>query len=145
MDVRFKRLNDLAKIPTRGSKFSAGYDLYAATDKDIQIPPHATVKIRTGLAMDIPVGWFGGVFARSGIASNRGLRPANCVPVIDCDYRGEWLIPLHNDSNETKTVQAGERIAQLILLPYQDIDFVEVEELAKTDRGDGGFGHTGEK
>lgn len=145
MDVRFKRLNDLAKIPTRGSKFSAGYDLYAATDKDIQIPPHATVKIGTGLAMDIPVGWFGGVFARSGIASNRGLRPANCVPVIDCDYRGEWLIPLHNDSNETKTVQAGERIAQLILLPYQDIDFIEVEELAKTDRGDGGFGHTGEK
>ena len=145
MDVRFKRLNDLAKIPTRGSKFSAGYDLYAATDKDIQIPPHATEKIRTGLAMDIPVGWFGGVFARSGIASNRGLRPANCVPVIDCDYRGEWLIPLHNDSNETKTVQAGERIAQLILLPYQDIDFIEVNELAKTDRGDGGFGHTGEK
>lgn len=145
MDVRFKRLNDLAKIPTRGSKFSAGYDLYAAIDKDIQIPPHATEKIRTGLAMDIPVGWFGGVFARSGIASNRGLRPANCVPVIDCDYRGEWLIPLHNDSNETKTVQAGERIAQLILLPYQDIDFIEVNELAKTDRGDGGFGHTGEK
>lgn len=145
MDVRFKRLNDLAKIPTRGSKFSAGYDLYAATDKDVQIPPHATVKIGTGLAMDIPVGWFGGVFARSGIATNRGLRPANCVPVIDCDYRGEWLIPLHNDSNETKTVQAGERIAQLILLPYQDIDFIEVNELAKTDRGDGGFGHTGEK
>lgn len=145
MDVRFKRLNDLAKIPTRGSKFSAGYDLYAATDKDIQIPPHSTVKIGTGLAMELPVGWFGGVFARSGIATKRGLRPANCVPVIDCDYRGEWLIPLHNDSNETKTVQAGERIAQLILLPYQDIDFIEVNELAKTDRGDGGFGHTGEK
>lgn len=145
MDVRFKRLNDLAKIPTRGSKFSAGYDLYAATDKDIQIPPHATVKIGTGLAMDIPVGWFGGVFARSGIATNRGLRPANCVPVIDCDYRGEWLIPLHNDSNETKTVQAGERIAQLILLPCQNIDFIEVDELSKTDRSDGGFGHTGEK
>ncbi len=145
MDVRFKKLNDLAKIPTRGSKFSAGYDLYAATDKDVQIPSHSTVKIRTGLAMDIPVGWFGGVFARSGIASKRGLRPANCVPVIDCDYRGEWIIPLHNDSNETMTVQAGERICQLIVLPYQDIDFIEVDELAKTDRGDGGFGHTGEK
>ena len=145
MDVRFRKLNDLAKIPTRGSKFSAGYDLYAATDKDIQIPPHTTVKIGTGLAMDIPVGWFGGVFARSGIASKRGLRPANCVPVIDCDYRGEWIIPLHNDSNETMTVQAGERICQLIVLPYQDIDFIEVNELAKTDRGDGGFGHTGEK
>lgn len=145
MDVRFKKLNDLAKIPTRGSKFSAGYDLYAATNYDIQIPPHSTVKIGTGLAMDIPVGWFGGVFARSGIASKRGLRPANCVPVIDCDYRGEWIIPLHNDSNETMTVQAGERICQLIVLPYQDIDFIEVDELAKTDRGDGGFGSSGEK
>lgn len=145
MDVRFKRLNDLAKIPTRGSKFSAGYDLYAATEYDIQIPPHSTVKIGTGLVMDIPVGWFGGVFARSGIATDRGLRPANCVPVIDCDYRGEWLIPLHNDSNETMTVQAGERIAQLVILPYQDIDFKEVDELSKTDRGEGGFGSTGEK
>lgn len=145
MDVRFKRLNDLAKIPTRGSKFSAGYDLYAATDHDIQIPPHSTVMIGTGLAIELPVGWFGAIFARSGIATKRGLRPANCVPVIDCDYRGEWLIPLHNDSNETMTVQAGERIAQLILLPYQDIDFIEVEELSETDRGNGGFGHTGEK
>lgn len=145
MDVRFKRLNDLAKIPTRGSKFSAGYDLYAATDKDIQIPPHSTVKIGTGLAMDIPVGWFGGVFARSGIASKRGLRPANCVPVIDCDYRGEWIIPLHNDTTETKTVQAGERIAQLVILPCQDIDFKEVDELHDTERGIGGFGSTGEK
>lgn len=145
MDVRFKRLNDLAKIPTRGSKFSAGYDLYAATDKDIQIPPHSTVKIGTGLAMEIPTGWFGAVFPRSGIATKRGLRPANCVPVIDCDYRGEWFIPLHNDSNETMTVQAGERIAQLVILPYQDIDFKEVNELHETDRGEGGFGSTGEK
>ena len=145
MNVRFKRLNDLAKIPTRGSKFSAGYDLYAATDHDIQIPPHSTVKIRTGLAMEIPTGWFGAVFPRSGIATKRGLRPANCVPVIDCDYRGEWLIPIHNDSNETMTVQAGERIAQLVILPYQDIDFKEVDKLHETDRGEGGFGSTGEK
>jgi len=145
MDVRFKRLNDLAKIPTRGSKFSAGYDLYAATDHDIQIPPHSTVMIGTGLAMEIPTGWFGAVFPRSGIATKRGLRPANCVPVIDCDYRGEWLIPLHNDSNETMTVQAGERIAQLVILPYQDIDFKEVDELHNTDRGTGGFGSTGDK
>lgn len=145
MDVRFKRLNDLAKIPTRGSKFSAGYDLYAATDNDIQIPPHSTVMIGTGLAMDLPYGYFGAIFARSGIATKRGLRPANCVPVIDCDYRGEWIIPLHNDSNETMTVLAGERIAQLILLPYQDIDFKEVNELSNTDRGMGGFGSTGEK
>ena len=145
MDVRFKRLNDLAKIPTRGSKFSAGYDLYAATDYDIQIPPHSTIKIGTGLAMDIPVGWFGAIFARSGIATKRGLRPANCVGVVDADFRNEVLVALHNDSNEITTVQARERIAQLVILPYQDIDFKEVNELSDTDRGMGGFGSTGEK
>ncbi len=145
MDVRFKRLNNLAKIPTRGSKFSAGYDLYAATDEDIQIPPHSTIKIGTGLAMELPVGWFGAIFARSGIATKRGLRPANCVGVCDCDYLGEYIVALHNDSNETMTIQAGERIAQLIILPCQDIDFKEVNELRDTDRGMGGFGSTGEK
>ncbi len=145
MDVRIKKLNNLAKIPTRGSKFSAGYDLYAATDKDIQIPPHSTVKIGTGLAMELSVGWFGAIFARSGIATKRGLRPANCVGVCDCDYLGEYIVAIHNDSNETMTVQSGERIAQLILLPYQDIDFKEVNELNNTDRGLGGFGSTGEK
>lgn len=145
MDVRFKRLNDLAKIPTRGSKFSAGYDLYAATDKDIQIPPHSTVKIGTGLAMELPVGWFGAIFARSGIATKRGLRPANAVGICDADYRNEYIVALHNDTTETKTVQAGERIAQLVILPCQDIDFKEVDELHDTDRGMGGFGSTGEK
>ena len=145
MDVRFKRLNDLAKIPTRGSKFSAGYDLYAATDHDIQIPPHSTVMIGTGLAMELPVGWFGAIFARSGIATKRGLRPANCIGVCDCDYLGEYIVALHNDTTETKTVQAGERIAQLVILPCQDIDFKEVDELHDTDRGTGGFGSTGEK
>ena len=145
MDVRIKKLNNLAKIPIRGSKFSAGYDLYAATDKDIQIPPHSTVKIGTGLAMELPVGWFGAIFARSGIATKRGLRPANCVGVCDCDYLGEYIIAIHNDSNETMTVQSGERIAQLVLLPYQDIDFKEFDELNNTDRGMGGFGSTGEK
>ena len=145
MDVRFKRLNDLAKIPTRGSKFSAGYDLYAATDKDIQIPPHATVKIGTGLAMDLPSGYFGAIVARSGIATKRGLRPANCVGVADADYRNEYIVALHNDTTETKTVQAGERIAQLVILPCQDIDFKEVDELHDTERGIGGFGSTGEK
>lgn len=145
MDVRFKRLNDLAKIPTRGSKFSAGYDLYAATDKNIQIPPHSTVKIGTGLAMELPVGWFGAIFARSGIATKRGLRPANAVGICDADYRNEYIVALHNDTTETKTVQAGERIAQLVILPCQDIDFKEVNELHDTDRGMGGFGSTGEK
>ena len=145
MDVRFKRLNNLAKIPTRGSKFSAGYDLYAATDHDIQIPPHSTVMIGTGLAIELPVGWFGAIFARSGIATKRGLRPANCVGVADADYRNEYIVALHNDTTETKTVQAGERIAQLVILPCQDIDFKEVDELHDTDRGMGGFGSTGEK
>lgn len=145
MDVRFKRLNDLAKIPTRGSKFSAGYDLYAATDKDIQIPPHSTVMIGTGLAMELPVGWFGAIFARSGIATKRGLRPANCIGVCDCDYLGEYIVALHNDTTETKTVQAGERIAQLVILSYQDINFKEVDELHETERGVGGFGSSGEK
>ena len=102
MDVRFKKLNDLAKIPTRGSKFSAGYDLYAATDKDIQIPPHATVKIGTGLAMDLPSGYFGAIVARSGIATKRGLRPINCLGVCDFDYKGEYIVALHNDTTETK-------------------------------------------
>ena len=145
MEVRFKKLNDLAKIPTRGSKFSAGYDLYAATNKDIQIPPHSTVKIGTGLAMEIPTGWFGAIFARSGIATKRGLRPANAVGICDADYRNEYIVALHNDSNETMTVQAGERIVQLVILPYQDIDFKEVDKLHETDRGEGGFGSTGEK
>ena len=145
MNVRFKRLNDLAKIPTRGSKFSAGYDLYAATDEDIQIPPHSTVKIGTGLAVELPVGWFGAIFARSGIATKRGLRPANAVGICDADYRNEYIVALHNDTDELQTIQAGERIAQLIILPYQDIDFKEVDELRDTDRGMGGFGSTGEK
>ena len=144
MDVRIKRLNDLAKIPTRGSKFSAGYDLYAATSYDIQIPPHATVKIGTGLAMDLPSGYFGAIVARSGIATKRGLRPANCIGICDEDYRGEYIVALHNDSSETKVVQVGERIAQLILLPYQTIDFKEVAALHDAGRGSGGFGSTGE-
>lgn len=145
MDIYFKKLNDLAKIPTRGSKYSAGYDLYAAIKYGFYIKPHSTVKINTGLAMDIPVGYFGAVFARSGIATKRGLRPANCTSVIDCDYRGELLVPIHNDTDNEQYIEAGERIAQLIILPYQDLNFIEVDELQKTDRGEGGFGSSGKK
>lgn len=144
LNIKIKRLNDLSKIPTRGTKLSAGYDLYAATSYDIHIPPHSTVMVGTGLAMELPVGWFGAIFARSGIATKRGLRPANCVGVIDADYRNEIIVAVHNDSDETKTIQTGERIAQFILLPYQDIGFEEVERLNNTDRGMGGFGSTGE-
>lgn len=145
MDIYFKKLNDLAKVPTRGSKDSAGYDLYAAINEGVHIPPHSTVKIGTGLAMDIPHGYFGAIFARSGIATKRGLRPANCIGICDEDYRGEYIVPIHNDTPYEKYIDKGERIAQLIILPYQVLVFKEVDELSKTDRGDGGFASTGEK
>ena len=143
--VKIKRLNKLAKIPTRGSAESAGYDLYAATDKDIQIPPHSNVKIGTGIAMSIPNGFFGGIFARSGIATKRNMRPSNCVGIVDSDYTGEVIVSVHNDSTETKTIQRGERIAQLVIVPYLSVIFNEVDELDETERGNGGFGSTGEK
>lgn len=145
MNVKIKRLNKLAKIPTRGTAESAGYDLYAATDKDIQIPPHSNVKIGTGIAMSIPNGFFGGIFARSGVATKRNMRPSNCVGIVDSDYTGEIIVSIHNDSTETKTIQRGERIAQLVIVPYLSVIFDEVNELDETDRGDGGFGSTGEK
>ena len=104
--VKIKRLNKLAKIPTRGTAESAGYDLYAATDKDIQISPHSNVKIGTGIAMSIPNGFFGGIFARSGVATKRNMRPSNCVGIIDSDYTGEVIVSIHNDSTETKTILA---------------------------------------
>ena len=142
MDIML--LNDLAKLPVRGSEQAAGWDLHAATEGNIIIPPHCTVKIGTGLAMAIPNGFFGGIFPRSGIASKRGLRPANCVGVIDSDYRGEIIVALHNDSNQCEIIENGERIAQLIILPYEKIDsFNIVEKLDATERGAGGFGSTG--
>ena len=143
--VKIKRLNKLAKIPTRETAESAGYDLYAATDKDIQISPHSNVKIGTGIAMSIPNGFFGGIFARSGVATKRNMRPSNCVGIIDSDYTGEVIVSIHNDSTETKTIQSGERIAQLVIVPYLNIIFDEVNELDETERGAGGFGSTGEK
>jgi len=144
--MKIKLLNDLAKIPTRGSEEAAGWDLYAATDKDITIAPHETVKIGTGIAVEIPSGLFGAIFARSGIATKQGLRPANAVGVIDSDYRGELIVALHNDSTEHQMVTAGSRIAQLVLIPYFKINnFQIVNELSNTERGDGGFGSTGAK
>lgn len=141
--IKIKKLRKEAIIPTKGSKYSAGYDLYACTQTPISINPHKTVKIGTGLAMELPDGFFAGIFARSGLATKDGLRPANCVGVCDEDYRNEYIVPLYNDSNKSRTIMPGERIAQLILLPYQNLDFVEVEELSDTDRGVGGFGSTG--
>lgn len=142
--MRIKFLNDRAKMPTNGSKYAAGYDLYAANEKPVTIYPGTCEKIGTGLAMEIPVGFFGAIFARSGLATKQGLRPANCVGVVDSDYRGEVIVAVHNDSNEPRQVAPGERIAQLVLLAYGIVDGFEVaDELEDTDRGEGGFGSTG--
>lgn len=143
--LKIKKLNDLATIPTRGSTRAAGLDLYAATDYDIWIEPHQTVKIDTGVAVALPSGTFGAIFARSGIATKQGLRPANCVGVIDSDYRGPVIVALHNDTDENQMVMAKSRIAQLIVMPYIIPIIEEVNELDDTDRGDGGFGSTGTK
>ena len=141
--IKIKKLTDTAKTPTRGSEHAAGYDLYADVKEDVQIKPHETVKIGTGLAMEVPDGYFGAIFARSGLASKEGLRPANCVGVCDSDYRGEFIVAIHNDSEKTRTITAGERIAQLVVMPYLPVTFDEVTELTDTNRGEGGFGSTG--
>ncbi len=144
MEIKIKKLRDNAILPSRGSAAAAGYDLYACiSEEDITIPPHATVKIGTGLAIAVPEGYFGAIFARSGLAAKEGLRPANCVGVADSDYRGEYIVALHNDTDLPKTVKCGERIAQLVIMPYLSVEFDEVDELDETDRGAGGFGSTG--
>ena len=145
MNIKIKRLNEKAIIPTRGSEQAAGYDLYACIDSPILISPNETVKISTGLAVEIPEGYFSGIFARSGLATKKGLAPANKIGVCDSDYRGEYIVALHNHSNKSQFVEPGERIAQLIVLPYLPVEFTEVEELTDTERGDGGFGSTGSK
>ena len=143
--INIKKLNENAVIPTYGSEFSAGADLYALSDEPIVIAPHETVLVHTGVAMEIPTGYVGLVFARSGLATKRALAPANKVGVIDSDYRGEIMVALHNHGSEPKTVENGERIAQLVLVPYISADFNEVDELSDTARGEGGFGSTGRK
>ena len=143
MEINIKLLNENAKVPTRGSEYAAGYDLYAATDYDIEIAPHSTIKIGTGISVELPNGTFGAIFARSGLATKKGLRPANCVGVCDSDYRGEYIVPMHNDTDEVMTIASGERIAQLIVMPFVGIEFNIVDELTETKRGDGGFGSTG--
>jgi dUTP pyrophosphatase len=142
-EIEVKRLSETAKIPTRGSSEAAGYDLYADIEKPITVYPHATEKVGTGLAFSLPAGTFGAIFARSGLATKQGLRPANCVGVCDSDYRGEYIVAIHNDSDVQKVIEPGERIAQLILMPYCPMEFIEVEELDSTERGVGGFGSTG--
>ncbi len=143
--VNVKKLKNNAVLPTYGSVFAAGADLYACNEEEILIKPNETVMIGTGLAMEIPEGYAGLVYARSGLASKRGLAPANKVGVIDADYRGEIIVALHNHTNAEQTVAAGERIAQLVIAPVMQVDFTEAEELNDTVRGEGGFGSTGTK
>lgn len=141
--VKIKKLNTNAKIPTRGSEEAAGYDLYS--NSDVEIRPEGTIKVNTGIAMEIPKGYFGAIYARSGLATKEGLRPANCVGVIDSDYRGEIIVALHNDSNIVRVVEKGERIAQIVIMPYLSVEFEEVDNLDETKRGNGGFGSTDKK
>ena len=143
MEIKVKKLNDKATLPTRGSKYAAGYDLYAAIENNITVPAHSTEKIGTGLSFELPDETFAAIFSRSGLATKQGLRPANCVGVCDSDYRGEYIVAIHNDTDEDKIIEPGERIAQMILMPYIPMTFVETDELSESGRGQDGFGSTG--
>lgn len=143
MEIKFKKLSDLAITPTKGSAAAAGYDLYAAIKENVTIPAHGTEKISTEIALELPEGTFGAIFARSGLATKQGLRPANCVGVVDSDYRGSVIVALHNDTDTEKVVEPKERIAQLVVMPYVSFDLKEVDDLSETERGNGGFGSTG--
>ena len=143
MTIKVKKVSSTAVIPTRGSSAAAGYDLYADIPEDLVIMPHSTSVVDTGLKFELPEGYFAGIFARSGLAAREGLRPANCVGVCDADYRGNYMVALHNDSDEPRTVKAHEKIAQMIVLPYLSLEFEETDALSDTARGEGGFGSTG--
>ncbi|MCR4798280.1 MAG: dUTP diphosphatase [Lachnospiraceae bacterium] len=143
MKLEYKKLSDTARCPERGSADAAGYDLFADIEGPITIAPHETILIGTGIAIAVPGGYFGGVFARSGLSLKEGLRPANCTGVIDADYRGEVKVSLHNDSETPRRVEPQQKIAQLVILPFLEVEFSECEELSETVRGAGGFGSTG--
>ena len=145
MEVRIKKLDERAIVPTYGTEYSAGADLYNLSGEDIIIAPHSTTLIHTGIALEIPEGYCGLIFARSGLATKRSLAPANKVGVIDADYRGECMVALHNHSDLEQTVGGGERVAQLAIVPFLKAEFTEVDELSDTVRGVGGFGSTGTK
>ncbi len=143
--VLFKKLNKGAICPTYGSPFSAGADLYALCEENVTIKKGETVLVHTGIAMQIPEGFVGLIYARSGLATKKGLAPANKVGVIDADYRGEIMVALFNQSDKDAVIENGERIAQIVLAPYLTADFEEADELDSTERGEGGFGSTGRK
>lgn len=143
--VRIKKLREDAVIPTYGTDFAAGADLYAALDEVTILEPGETKLIKTGVSIEVPTGYAGLIYARSGLATKKGLAPANKVGVVDSDYRGEIMVALHNHSNEKREIDPKERIAQLVITPYLKAIFEEVNELDETSRGNGGFGSTGRK
>ena len=145
MKIRIKKLKENAVVPTYGSEYSAGADLYALTENGVEIAPGETVLVHTGIAMEIPEGYGGFIYARSGLATKKGLAPANKVGVVDADYRGEIMVALHNHSNTPVTVENGERIAQMVIAPFLKAEYEVAEELSDTVRGVGGFGSTGTK
>ncbi len=145
MNVKIKKLSPNAKLPAYGSPYAAGADLFACIEEDVTIAPHQTVLIPTGFAMELPQGYAGFIYARSGLAAKRNLAPANKVGVVDCDYRGEVKVALHNHGEVAQTISPGERIAQLVIAPYVAACFEEAEDLSQTVRGEGGFGSTGTK
>lgn len=143
MEVRIKKLRADAVVPTYGSEFSAGADLYACEEATVTIAPHETALIHTGLSFEIPEGYGGFIYARSGLATKKGLAPANKVGVIDADYRGEVMVSLHNHTNTPQSVEPGERVAQMVIAPFLKAEFTVAEKLSDTVRGTGGFGSTG--
>lgn len=141
--INIKKLSSNAKIPSYATDFAAGCDLYSSSSEKISFNPGETKLIKTGVAMEIPIGYAGLIYARSGLATKKGLAPANKVGVIDSDYRGEIMVALHNHTNEVKEIDAYERIAQLVITPYVKALFNEVDDLNETKRGENGFGSTG--
>ena len=159
MEIKIKRLTPTALIPTKAFASDACFDLYLdapdalyhewtggveiKTASGIKIRPHETVMLHTGIAMETPIGYYAAIYARSGLASKQGLRPANCVGIVDAPFRGEVMVALHNDSDQTRIVHHGDRIAQMAILPVLDVKLVETDKLSETERGSGGFGSSG--
>lgn len=143
MEIKIKKVTETAIVPEIKSEGAAGFDLYVDCDTETTIKPHETRLLQTNIAFEIPKGYMGGVFARSGLSTKMGLRPATCVSVIDSDYRGSVGLPIHNDTNEEKIIKPYERVAQMIIIPVPQIELVQVDTLSDTERGSNGFGSTG--
>lgn len=143
--INIKKIKETAVTPTYGSEFAAGADLYACMENKVVLQPGETKIIHTGIAMEVPMGYAGLIYARSGLATKKGLAPANKVGVVDSDYRGEVMVALHNHNTKAEEIEPGERIAQIVITPYLKGLYQEVENLEETKRGEGGFGSTGRK